>query len=186
METRGLVQAYSYWTFSDIFEENYFPSVPFHGGFGLLNIHGIAKPAYRAFELLHRLGTEVLEVEGLDASVDVWLVRGQGSATVLLTNFALPRQIAFTKTVEVSLGGAVSIETAILRRIDTDHANPRALWEQMGMPEYLSPALVTELHGASGLAEEVQQFTWREGRIHFELSLSPQSVAAIEFTYESA
>jgi beta-xylosidase len=44
MKARGLVQGYSFWTFSDIFEENYFPSVPFHGGFGLLNLHGIAKP----------------------------------------------------------------------------------------------------------------------------------------------
>jgi transketolase len=44
MEAHGLVQGYSFWTFSDIFEENYFPSVPFHGGFGLLNLHGIAKP----------------------------------------------------------------------------------------------------------------------------------------------
>lgn len=32
MEARGLVQGYSYWTFSDIFDENYFPSQPFHGG----------------------------------------------------------------------------------------------------------------------------------------------------------
>ena len=40
MEAHGLVQGYSFWTFSDIFEENYFPSVPFHGGFGLLNLHG--------------------------------------------------------------------------------------------------------------------------------------------------
>ena len=37
MEAHGLVQGYSYWTFSDIFSENYFPSVPFQGGFGLLN-----------------------------------------------------------------------------------------------------------------------------------------------------
>ena len=36
LEANGLVQGYSYWTFSDIFEENYFPSLPFHGGFGLL------------------------------------------------------------------------------------------------------------------------------------------------------
>ena len=57
LEATGLVQGYSYWTFSDIFEENYFPSVPFQGGFGLLNIHGIAKPAYRAYQLLHELGT---------------------------------------------------------------------------------------------------------------------------------
>ena len=57
LEASDLVQGYSFWTFSDIFEENYFPSVPFHGGFGLLTLHGIAKPTYRAFELLHKLGT---------------------------------------------------------------------------------------------------------------------------------
>ena len=64
LEASELVQGYSFWTFSDIFEENSFPSVPFHGGFGLLTIHGIAKPTYRAFELLHELGTERLPVGG--------------------------------------------------------------------------------------------------------------------------
>ena len=77
MEANGLVQGYSYWTFSDIFEENYFPSVPFQGGFGLLNIHGIAKPAYRAFELLHALGTEMMPVDGTHPTVDAWAVRGE-------------------------------------------------------------------------------------------------------------
>ena len=57
LEARGQVDGYSYWTFSDIFDENYFSSKPFHGGFGLLNIYGIPKPAYRAFELLHKLGS---------------------------------------------------------------------------------------------------------------------------------
>ena len=56
LEAQGLVEGYSFWTFSDIFNENYFPSVPFQGGFGLLNLHGIAKPIYRVFELLHGLG----------------------------------------------------------------------------------------------------------------------------------
>lgn len=55
-EANGLVDGYAFWTFTDIFEENYFPSVPFHGGFGLLNLHGIPKPTYRAYELFHRLG----------------------------------------------------------------------------------------------------------------------------------
>lgn len=43
-------------TFSDIFAENYFPSAPFHGGFWLLSLHGVPKPTYRAFELLHDIG----------------------------------------------------------------------------------------------------------------------------------
>ena len=64
MEARGLVEGYSYWTFSDIFEENYFSSIPFHGGFGLLNIYGIPKPSYRAFELLHRLGENIFLSQG--------------------------------------------------------------------------------------------------------------------------
>ncbi len=29
MSVKEFVQGYSFWTFSDIFEENYFPSVPF-------------------------------------------------------------------------------------------------------------------------------------------------------------
>jgi xylan 1,4-beta-xylosidase len=73
MEVRGLVQGYSFWTFSDIFSENYFPSVPFHGGFGLLNLHGIAKPTCRAFQLLHRSGTELLEFHGTHATVNAWV-----------------------------------------------------------------------------------------------------------------
>ena len=79
LEASDLVQGYSFWTFSDIFEENYFPSVPFHGGFGLLNLHGIAKPTYRAFELLHKLGNERLLVDGLHETVNAWVTRDKAS-----------------------------------------------------------------------------------------------------------
>ena len=75
LDVADLVAGYSYWTFSDIFAENYFSSVPFHGGFGLLTIHGIAKPSYRAMQLLHRLGHERLLVTGAHATVDAWVVR---------------------------------------------------------------------------------------------------------------
>jgi len=34
MEARGLVEGYSYWTFTDIFEENYMPATAFQGGLG--------------------------------------------------------------------------------------------------------------------------------------------------------
>ncbi|MCS6852545.1 MAG: glycosyl hydrolase [Gemmataceae bacterium] len=91
LEMTGLVDVYSFWTFSDLFEENYFPSLPFHGGFGLLNIHGIPKPTYHAFALLHRLGTELVPIAGDHPTVDAWAVRGPGNLTVLLTNHALPR-----------------------------------------------------------------------------------------------
>ena len=54
----GLLNASSYWTFSDVFEEGTLLPVPFHGGFGLLTVGGTPKPSYRAFQLLHGTGTE--------------------------------------------------------------------------------------------------------------------------------
>jgi xylan 1,4-beta-xylosidase len=185
LEANGLVQGYSYWTFSDIFEENYFPSVPFQGGFGLLNIHGIAKPAYRAFELLHGIGTELMSVSGAHATVDAWLVRGDGRATLVLTNFALPRHSIQAEPVTFTLTGAGSVATATIRRIDLDHANAKRRWEQMGKPEYLSATEVAELHDASRLREDLQSCTLADGMLRLEANLPPQSVAAIELTFRT-
>lgn len=183
LEATGLVEGYSYWTFSDIFEENYFPSVPFHGGFGLLNIHGIAKPAYRAFQLLHELGTELLQIAGSHETVDIWLIRGIKSATLMLTNFALPRHPIASESVAVTLKGLAPATVASIQRIDLDHANAKRRWEQMGKPEYLSAAIVAELDGVSQLEEAPLAFSVDGGVGSFEVTMPPQSVAAIRLRY---
>ena len=180
LEANGLVQGYSYWTFSDIFEENYFPSVPFHGGFGLLNLYGVAKPAYRAFQLLHGLGTELLPVGGRHETVDAWLVRGKLSATLVLTNFALPRHPIATESVSFDLDGAPRSAQATIQRIDAEHANVKHRRQQMGAPQYLSAAMVTELDDVSRLRKEKQSLTFREGGCRVELTMPPQSVVAAQ------
>ncbi len=183
LEANGLVQGYSYWTFSDIFEENYLSSVPFHGGFGLLTIHGVAKPAYRAFELLHGLGTELLHLEGEHSTVDAWLVRGAGRATILLTNFALPLRPIATESVSISLKNTQAAAEATIRRIDLEHANAKRRWEQLGRPDYLSGSMVAELHTASHLHKEIQPVILQEGGMRLEVTMPPQSVAAVELAY---
>jgi xylan 1,4-beta-xylosidase len=183
MEANGLVQGYSYWTFSDIFEENYFPSVPFHGGFGLLNIHGIAKPAYRAFELLHALGTEMLPVEGTHPTVDAWAVRGARSATVLLTNYALPRHPIATETIQIKLANAQGPTEVTIRRIDADHANAKGRWQEMGSPEYLNAGTVAELNAVSRCEPEAHPFAFRDGALGFDVTLPPLSVAAVTLCF---
>jgi xylan 1,4-beta-xylosidase len=182
LEANGLVQGYSYWTFSDIFEENYFPSVPFQGGFGLLNIHGIAKPAYRAFQLLHELGTQMLPVEGSHDTVDAWFVRGDQHSTLVLTNFALPRHPIETEQVSFTLKSAKSATTASIQRIDLEHANAKRRWEQLGKPEYLSAATVDELKDLSQLQSEPVQAEDTAGSLNINVSMPPQSVAAIHFS----
>jgi xylan 1,4-beta-xylosidase len=55
------VNSMSYWTFTDIFEENGPRVTPFHGGFGLINYQDIKKPAYYAYQFLNRLGDTELK-----------------------------------------------------------------------------------------------------------------------------
>ncbi len=183
MAANGLVQGYGYWTFSDIFEESNFPSVPFHGGFGLLNIHRIAKPAYRAFELLHALSTEMLPVQGTHSTVDTGAVRGARSATVLLTNYALPRHPIATETVQIKLGNAQPPIQSTIRRIDSDHANAKRRWQEMGRPEYLNAAAVAELNAASRCDPEPYPFDFRDGALGFDVTLPPLSVATVTFRF---
>ncbi|MEP6938133.1 MAG: glycosyl hydrolase [Rudaea sp.] len=183
LEANGLVQGYSYWTFSDIFEENYFPSEPFHGGFGLLNIHGIAKPAYRAFQLLHSLGTEIMQVAGQHATVDAWLVRGEKFSTIVLTNFALPRHAIGTESVSFAVKSATPLRRATIQRIDLEHANAKRRWEQMGRPGYLSAAMVQELDGMSQLhAEEAEVIATADG-YRLDIEMPAQAVAFVRLEH---
>ena len=183
MEANGLVEAYSWWTFSDIFEENYFPSVPFHGGFGLLNIHGIAKPSYRAYQLLHRLGTQLLTVEGSHPTVDAWAVRSDHELTVLLTNYALPKHRLESELVKLSIKSARAPVESTLQRIDADHANAKARWQEMGEPKYPNAAALDELHDASSLRDETLACTFSDGVVAFNVTLPPLAIAAITLRF---
>ena len=75
----------SLWTFTDIFEEPGPPFGPFHGGFGLLNLQGIRKPTFYAYEFLRALGpTELANADG-----NSYVCRDDaGNFQVLLWDFA--------------------------------------------------------------------------------------------------
>ena len=181
MQVSGLVNGYSFWTFSDIFEENYFPSRPFHGGFGLLNLYGIPKPVYRAFELLHNLGQKSLEVKGEHKTVSAWSTTNGSQVSLLLTNHAMPQHAIRTEQVQVNLTNAVGPTAAYIARIDEDNGNPVREWKDMGKPDYLGPRDIQRLESASGVVKRAFPFSFENGNIESELVLPPHSVAVINF-----
>lgn len=187
LEVAPLVECYSFWTFSDIFEENYFPSVPFQGGFGLLNIHGIPKPIYRAYQLLHRLGTEQLPVLGSHPTVDAWVVRRPAGLTVLLTNHAFPRHDIATEQVQVTIRNAPRPTGAYIERIDDDHANAPALWHALGAPTYLSRAHLDLLEEAAALVARPTPYDYSDDMtLRLAVALPPHGVAAITVAWPEA
>jgi xylan 1,4-beta-xylosidase len=179
LEASDLVEAYSFWTFSDIFEENYFPSVPFHGGFGLLTIHGVAKPTYRVFELLHRLGRERLLVDGLHQTVNAWVVRDSAVVQIFLVNHALPRHPIAPTRVQVQLAQAPRPSRVWIERVDDTHANAKRRWQRMGAAEYLDAAQLEQLHAASSLKRTACRWNWSGHRLDVELTLPPHGVALV-------
>jgi xylan 1,4-beta-xylosidase len=184
MEANGLVDAYSFWTFSDIFEENYFPSLPFHGGFGLLTLHGIPKPSYRAFELLHHLGERQSLVDGLHETVDCSVIQKESSVSLLLTNHTTPGHSIGTEDLHIRLDNAPEPVSARIQRIDEDHANAKRLWREMGRPEFLSHKDVERLEKASQLVTEKQSLRHDDRSVSLKVTLPAHAVAVVTIDFK--
>jgi xylan 1,4-beta-xylosidase len=184
-DNQGLTEAYSYFAFSDLFEEMQTSSLPFHGCFGLLTIHGIPKPAYRAFQILHGLGTERLPVSrGRSPTLELLAVKnGPRSLTLVLHNHTIPLSPIAEEEAAVLVRGLPAGATAALRRIDEDHCNPWGRWIEMGSPEYPSSGQLAELMEASELRVEPLSLSPAEGAASFTLRVPPHGVAEVALTW---
>ncbi len=86
--SEGYADMLSYWVYTDIFEETGAPPTPFHGGFGLINVQSLPKPAYHAYAFLHKLGEHELAYEDKSA----YICRTQTEIQILLWNLSYPEK----------------------------------------------------------------------------------------------
>ncbi len=170
----GMTKMMSYWSFSDVFEEQGVVKTPFYGGYGLVAEDGIPKPAFAAFELLHELGDRRLPVQ----SGDVLATRRQdGTLVVAAWNFALPGAAYEQKTVELDLTGISGHARASVRWVDAAHGDTLDAWKRMGSPKYPTKAQIEGLRSVSGAsAPNLQPLV--DG--HLILELPPMSLAVVE------
>ncbi len=83
------VDSLSYWTFTDIFEENGPRFTPFHGGFGMLNLEGIRKPAFYAFRFLSQLGAQPGSQDVQSSDAQSWVTKSpNGSIQALVWDYS--------------------------------------------------------------------------------------------------
>ncbi len=179
MKAREYVEGYSYWTFSDVFEENYFSSIPFHGGFGLMNIYGIPKPAYRAYQLLHNLGDMIFKIDEQHETVDFWIIKKDTAIQILLINSILPKHPQKTEFISIELQIEEKVIASYVERIDDIHANATNAWIDMGRPRSLSAAQVISLEKSSSLVKEPFSIRSKGKTITIEIDIPPQGIACI-------
>jgi xylan 1,4-beta-xylosidase len=151
----------------------------------LLNLHGIPKPTYRAFELLHHVGNRVWLVDGLHETVDCSVIRNDSSLTILLTNHTTPGHSIETENIDLRLDNAPHPSGAYIQRVDAEHANPKLLWQEMGQPEYLTRKDLDRLEETSSLVKERQSIRYKDNSVFLKTRLPPHAVAAITVSFES-
>lgn len=144
----GLVDEMSYWTFSDVFEEQGVVKHPFYGGYGLIAEDGIPKPAFNAFLLLHRLGNERLALSSDDA-----LVTRRKDRTLVLAawNMGDPGTTGAAKEIEFKFEHARVLSVGVTR-LDPDHGDVHKAYAAMGSPQYPTKEQIERLRTAARLA----------------------------------
>jgi xylan 1,4-beta-xylosidase len=144
----GLVDSMSYWTFSDVFEEQGVVKTPFYGGFGLLAEDSIPKASFNDFAMLHQLGDIRLDVKSDSALATR---RKDGSLAIAVWNLFLPEELGSPKTVTLRFKGLSAARTAQITVVDKDHGSPLPAWEKMGRPQNPTPAQIESLRKAAAL-----------------------------------
>jgi len=173
-ECDGLVDAMSFWTFSDVFEENGpFPK-PFIGRFGLRAMGGINKPSFYDFELLHQLGDQRLANPSRDVIVTE---SAQHGLVIAAWNLVGPGQTGADKTMRLVFRNVPADARATIQRVDSDHGNVLKEYAAMGEPIYPTPAQVQQLNRETALPAP-EQTHLSAGSL--ELRLTPNTLALIK------
>ena len=169
----GMTEMMSYWSFSDVFEEQGVVKTPFYGGYGIVAEDGIPKPAYNAFALLHDLGTERLPAPGDQALVTR---RKDGTIVIAAWNLVEPADSGAEKTVTFDLKG-ISAREATIRRSDAAHGDTLDAWKKMGSPRWPTQTQIVELR-KDAEAGPPQKETIHDHQL--TVKLPPKGLAVIE------
>jgi len=169
----GLVSSMSYWTFSDVFEEQGVVKTPFYGGYGLIAAGGIPKPAYNAFKILHQLGDQRIEMNSDSALLTR---RNDGTLALAIWNYAPPGEMGLARTITLRFENTKQQSVAI-SRLDHEHGDFHSVYEEMNSPRYPTPPQIQQLRRASELPEPE---TLKLKGDELTLTLPPHGLALIE------
>lgn len=181
----GLTEAMSYWSFSDVFEEQGVVKTPFYGGFGLVATDSIPKPALNAFAILHQLGDRRIK---LDSDSALATRTSDGSIVIALWNYAAPFGTGATytappanagseKSFTLKLDGVPPTSPIRLWRLDADHGNVIKTYDAMGRPAFPSRDQITKLRLA-GKPSPPEQASLRDGSL--TIQIPPQGLVLVK------
>ncbi|MEO3747678.1 xylan 1,4-beta-xylosidase [Plantactinospora sp. B5E13] len=192
-----LVDSFSYWTFSDMFEEVGIPTALFHGGFGLLTHRQVKKPTYHLYAFMARLGDEIL-ARGSDhlvtrdrdgrVTVLAWApvdVTGRDPVDRHELRLSIPVGPAVADPAGSLDGGSDPARGwAFVQRhtVDEEQGNAWTAWAELGRPRSPRPRQLDALREAAEPGRRHHRLPVVAGRVDLDLTLTRHEVTLVEIT----
>jgi xylan 1,4-beta-xylosidase len=170
----GLTDMMSYWTFSDVFEEQGVVKRPFYGGYGLIAEDGLPNPAFNAFKLLHRLGDTRIPVNGDDVLLTR---RADGAIVMAVWNLSAPGGTGESKDIVLQLNSSARRRRALVYRLDANHGSLLEAYAAMGSPEDPTQTQIQSLWQAAQLPAPESRSLDND---RLALRLAPDALVLIE------
>ena len=197
VESLGVVESLSYWTFTDIFEENGAGDSIFHGGFGMINLQGIVKPVFHIYRFLNALGDQCI---GRGDGFILTKHQRTGTLTGLAYHYppemmkaapghfrasppeAAEEALSRCKSTQLSLEwtGLPPHAQVLVETLDQDNGNALSAWKAMGRSESPTREQTALLRAAAvATRKEVVQAD-SMGRLNLHRPMMPCSIVLIQ------
>jgi xylan 1,4-beta-xylosidase len=177
-ECGDYVDIFSYWTFSDVFEECDVPRAQFHGGFGLIALNGIVKPTGHMFSFFAKLGEEQLY---RDENIIVTRCP-DGSIALVAWNPILEKRSEedCVRNIEINIPVSYNNVFVTTHLVDEGHGNAWTAWNQMGRPRYPDKSQIGILKKASVPEFGCYRASAQNGILKIQLTLGRNGVCLAE------
>lgn len=193
IESIGLANSLGYWTFTDIMEEFKAGIQPFHGGFGLMNNHGLKKPGYYAYWLLSKLGDEIIHRDrefimtkkGEDIQIlaynyayfDDLFMQGDTSALSYKDRYGV-FEVKDRLDLDILLKGLKGSYKSTRYKLDRENGSVFDEWLKLGSPENMTKEEISYLKSKSQPSMIVENINIG-GELNYSLSIPVHGIELI-------
>jgi xylan 1,4-beta-xylosidase len=200
LRCEGLVDSLARWVFCDVSEEAPPGGAEFHGGWGLLTVHGIRKPSFHAYTFLNRIGETLLQKGdgyAVFRSESGWQILlfnhhhyadpeiqpRNNYATLTMEDFEQAEKMigpGDARTFDLTMNGMPQKVRITSNLVDSEYGWALPAWQEMGCPDWPTAAQLARLHEAAMPKAETRIEQTRNGRLTVKESLAPLAMMLIE------
>jgi len=171
---------FAYWCLSDIYDQLGYGAETFHGNYGMMNLDGLRKPSYKAFQLLGKLGDTQVPITNAANNVMQNAIASKSKNGYQFLFYAMEKdfkpgdEIRKTKVLVRLPEGADVSKIALYQIGETDN-NILTEWKKIGKPAYLKKEQLATLKKSNDLHKMTQKLKvtqTKEGKfLSFEAEL---------------